>query len=150
MNKFINPESLSFFKPANFLPVPITLLESNIQAGFPSPADDYAEAKLDLNQALITHPAATFFVKVTGKSMTGIGISPGDILIVDRSIEASDGKIIIAVIDGEFTVKRLSLNSEGVCLLSENPVFAPIKIHSEANFQVWGVVTYVIHDVRNC
>jgi DNA polymerase V len=116
-----------------------------VKAGFPSPAEDYLEQNLDLNEYLIQHPAATFFVRVDGESMRGAGIQKGDILIVDRSLEPSHGKIVIAVINGEFTVKRLRLHQDKVFLEPENPHFSPIEINPNWDFQIWGVVTYVIH-----
>ena len=116
-----------------------------VKAGFPSPAEDYLEQNLDLNEHLIQHPAATFFVRVDGESMKGAGIHKDDILIVDRSLEPTNGKIVIAVINGEFTVKRIRLHQDKVFLEPENPQFAPIEINPNWDFQVWGVVTYVIH-----
>lgn len=116
-----------------------------VKAGFPSPAEDYLEQNLDLNEYLIQHPSATFFVRVDGESMRGAGIQKGDILIVDRSLEPSHGKIVIAVINGEFTVKRLRLHQDKVFLEPENPQFSPIEINPNWDFQIWGVVTYVIH-----
>lgn len=118
-----------------------------VQAGFPSPAEDYIERKLDLNEHLIEHPAATFFVRVEGDSMLGAGIHKGDILIVDRSLEAVNGRIIIAVLNGEFTVKRLKKDGDAIYLVPENPKFPKIQIEPSWDFQVWGVVTYVIHNV---
>ena len=116
-----------------------------LPAGFPSPADDYIEGKLDLNRHLIKHPAATFFVRVTGDSMTGVGIHSGDLLIVDRSLEAVDGKVVVAALDGELTVKRLNRRDQTVRLLSANTNYQPIEIQAQQSFEVWGVVTNVIH-----
>jgi len=116
-----------------------------VSAGFPSPAEDYIEGKLDLNQHLIKHPAATFFVRVTGDSMIDAGIHPGDILIVDRAIEAFDKKVVIAVIDGELTVKRIRQTKSGMMLVPENDNYAPIPIAGSSDVEIWGVVTSVIH-----
>jgi DNA polymerase V len=116
-----------------------------VTAGFPSPAEDYIEGKLDLNKYLIRHPAATFFVRVTGESMIDAGIHPGDILIVDRAIEPADKNVVIAVIDGEFLVKRIRMIQGKFFLMPENEKFKPLKIENEMNFEVWGVVTNVIH-----
>jgi DNA polymerase V len=116
-------------------------------AGFPSPAEDYIEGKLDLNKHLIKHPAATFFVKVTGDSMTNAGIHPGDILIVDRSLEPADKKVVIAVVDGNLTVKRIRKIKGKVFLMPENEDYEPLQIKQEMNVEVWGVVTTVIHPV---
>ena len=116
-----------------------------LPAGFPSPADDYIEGKLDLNRHLIKHPAATFFVRVTGDSMTGAGIHSGDLFIVDRSLEAVDGNVVVAALDGELTVKRLSKREDTIRLLPANTHYQPIEIQSQQTFEVWGVVTNVIH-----
>ena len=121
------------------------LYASKVQAGFPSPADDYIERSLDLNEHLIQHPAATFFVKAAGDSMINAGIFPGDILIVDKSLTASHNKIVIAAIDGELTVKRLHCRGNDVQLLADNPNYPAIQIKAEADLVIWGVVTHVIH-----
>ncbi len=121
------------------------LYSSHVRAGFPSPADDYIETYLDLNEHLIKHPAATFFVTASGDSMTGAGIQSGDMLIVDKSLDASHGKIVIAAIDGELTVKRLSRQGGRVQLLPENDAYKPIDITDEQDLVIWGVVTHVIH-----
>lgn len=119
-----------------------------VQAGFPSPADDYIEKKLDLNELLVAHPAATFFVRVQGHSMREAQIFDGDILIVDRSLQAESGSIIVAILNGEFTVKRVMKRKDRLLLVAENPAFSPLEISPEMDFQVWGIVTYVIHKVR--
>ena len=116
-----------------------------LPAGFPSPADDYIEGKLDLNRHLIKHPAATFFVRVTGDSMTGAGIHSGDLLIVDRSLEAVDGNVIVAALDGDLTVKRLRKRDGTLSLVPENRSYQPIDITEQQSFEIWGVVTNVIH-----
>jgi DNA polymerase V len=116
-----------------------------VSAGFPSPAEDYIEGKLDLNKHLIKHPAATFFVRVTGDSMIDAGIHPGDILIVDRAIEAVNKKVVVAVLDGELTVKRIRHTKSGLILSPENENYSPIAIDKDAAFEIWGVVTSVIH-----
>lgn len=121
------------------------LFATKVAAGFPSPADDYLESKLDLNQYLVKHPAATFFVRVEGESMLGAGIHPDDILVVDRSIKPTEGKIIIAVINGELTVKRLKIRPPHLILMPENSQFSPIFITEDMSFSIWGVVTNVIH-----
>ncbi|MEL6930345.1 MAG: translesion error-prone DNA polymerase V autoproteolytic subunit [Cyanobacteria bacterium J06600_6] len=118
-----------------------------VSAGFPSPAEDYIEGKLDLNQHLIPHPLATFFVRVSGDSMLGAGIHSGDLLIVDRSLEARDGTIIIAVVNGELLVKRLNYRNQQPYLVAENSEYAELEITEAMEFQIWGVVTSVIHPV---
>lgn len=131
--------------PASTLKFPLYL--SPVRAGFPSPADDYIEKQLDLNEHLIKHPAATFLLKATGNSMINAGIFPGDLLIVDRSLEAVNNKIVVAVLNGEFTVKRLKKRQGKITLLAENPAYPPIEILEESNFEIWGVVAHVLHSV---
>lgn len=135
-------------KPILNNPISLPLFTSSVQAGFPSPAEDYVEKQLDLNELIIQHPAATFFVRVEGESMTDANIHSGDILVVDRSIACSNGKIIIAVVNGEFTVKRYLIDNDGIYLVPENSNYPILKIEKEVDFQVWGVVTYVIHKAK--
>lgn len=116
-----------------------------VSAGFPSPAEDYLEGKLDLNQLLIKHPAATFFVRVTGDSMIDAGIHPGDLLVVDRALEATDGRVVIAVVDSELTVKRICQKQDQLFLVPENKDYRPLRVKEAMDFRVWGVVTNVIH-----
>jgi DNA polymerase V len=125
----------------------LPLYSCTVSAGFPSPADDYLEGQLDLNKYLIKHPAATFFVRVTGDSMIGAGIHSDDLLIVDRSLEAKDGRVVIAVVNGELLVKRLKLQSSQIFLIAENPNYPLLKITDAMDFQVWGVVTNAIHSL---
>lgn len=122
-----------------------SLYVSRIAAGFPSPADDFIDKELDLNDYLIHHPAATFFIRVEGDSMIGAGIHSGDMLIVDRSMEAQNHCIIVAVINGEMTVKRLCRYRKKMVLQPENDQYPSLEITPEMGFLVWGVVTYVIH-----
>ena len=128
-------------------PCPIPLFATKIVAGFPSPADDYIEGQLDLNQHLIKHPAATFFVRVSGDSMIRAGIHPGDILVVDRSLTPVDGKVVIAVVNSELTVKRLKIKQGKPTLVADNPKFPAIQITEDMGFEIWGVVLHVIHSV---
>jgi len=116
-----------------------------VSAGFPSPAEDYLEGNLDLNKHLIKHPAATFFVKVSGSSMIDAGIHDGDILIVDRSLKPVNKKVVIAVVNGELTVRRIRVTKDKVVLISENKDYKPLQVEEEMDFEVWGVVTNVIH-----
>ncbi len=125
----------------------LPLFLSKIRAGFPSPADDFLDKKLDLNEFLIKHPSSTFFVKVKGDSMIKAGINSGDILVVDRSLEPKDKKIVVAVVNGEFTVKRIQKKSQKLFLISENDAYVPIEIKEGTDFEVWGVVIHVIHSV---
>ncbi len=123
------------------------LFLTQVPAGFPSPADDYIEQKLDLNQHLIKHPAATYFVRVVGDSMVEAGIRSKDILIVDRALEAKDKNVVVAAINGELTVKRFRILDGKIFLVPENKNYAPISVSEESNLEIWGVVTYVIHSV---
>lgn len=123
----------------------VPLLLSRVQAGFPSPAEDFVEGTLDLNAHLVHHPAATFLLRVSGESMTGVGIYPDDILIVDRSITPVNGHIVIAVVAGDLTVKRLEQKSGRVRLLPENPAFEPIIPSEGDEVEIWGVVAHAIH-----
>ncbi len=121
------------------------LFNSGVSAGFPSPAADYEEGKLDLNKFLVKNPAATFFVKVNGDSMIGAGIHPGDHLVVDRSLEPADKSVVIAVINGELTVKRIRIRKGKITLEPENENYSVQQITEGIDFEVWGVVTNVIH-----
>ena len=148
LNKIIeDSDSLEILKPDRLKQFNLPMFLESVSAGFPSPADDYLEAKLDLNELLIKNPSATFFVRVTGDSMIKAGIYSGDILVVDRSLDPKDGSIVIAVINGELTVKRLSYKQGNIFLVPENKFYNPIQITEEMNFEVWGVVRSVIHSV---
>lgn len=116
----------------------------SVAAGFPSPASDERGEALNLHELCVPHPASTYFVRARGESMVQAGISDGDILVVDRSLRAVDGDIIIASIGGDFTVKRLSLRPGGVRLLPANPSFSPIEITPETGAEFFGVVTWVV------
>ena len=123
----------------------VKLAEPMVPAGFPSPADDFVEMELNIHDYIVKNKDATFCVKVEGTSMTKANIHSGDILIVDRSLEPEHHNIVRAVIDGEFTVKRLAVNDGNLYLSPENDNFAPIKITKEMDFLVWGVITHIIH-----
>jgi DNA polymerase V len=125
--------------------VSLPLFNGKVAAGFPSPADDYVEKSLDLNELLVQKPAATFFVRAQGESMLGAGIHPNDILVVDRSLEAVPGKVVICAINGELTVKRLERVNDQWQLKAENSAYADIVIHDDLELVIWGVVTNVIH-----
>ncbi|SEG88310.1 translesion error-prone DNA polymerase V autoproteolytic subunit [Marinobacterium lutimaris] len=141
LGQSLNPEGLSV------QPLRIPLYLEHVAAGFPSPAQDYVEDTLDLNELCIQRPAATFFVRVEGESMTGAGIFPKDILVVDRSLTATHGDIVIACIHGEMTVKELELKP-CVRLLPHNPKYSPIDISAESELEIFGVVTNVVRRVR--
>jgi DNA polymerase V len=134
---------IAVFEAKQKLERPIYL--ASVAAGFPSPAGDYIDKKLDLNELLIKHPAATFFVRAKGDSMAGAGIRSGDILIVDRALEPGDGRIVIAAVEGDLTVKRIRKKDGKLFLEPENDQFQPIEITADRSLLVWGVVTHVIH-----
>lgn len=123
----------------------IPLYSHKVVAGFPSPADDYIETYLDLNEKLIQNKASTFLLRVQGDSMQDIGIYENDILVVDRSLSPKNGKIVIAALDGELTVKRLTINEKGTFLAPENPNYPLIKVNENNEMVIWGVVTSCIH-----
>ncbi|RME22496.1 MAG: LexA family transcriptional regulator [Candidatus Zixiibacteriota bacterium] len=125
-----------------------TFVVGAVEAGFPSPADDYLEIPLDLNELLILHPAATFFVRARGRSMEKAGISHGDLLVVDRSLEPRPGDCVIAVIDGSFTVKRFLKRGSGYCLAPANDGYPTIPLTEESDIEIWGVATCVIRQLR--
>ena len=127
------------------LPLPLYL--APVSAGFPSPAEDYLDKALDLNELLIAHPAATFYVRASGDSMRDAGIHSGDILGVDRAVEPTHGRVVIAALNGELTVKRLRHTGGRLFLVPENPDYAPLEVSPEASFAIWGVVTFVIHRI---
>ncbi|MBI3144106.1 MAG: translesion error-prone DNA polymerase V autoproteolytic subunit [Pseudogulbenkiania sp.] len=126
----------------------VPLYAAHVPAGFPSPADDYLEASLNLNDHLIRHPESTFFVKVSGESMSGAGIFDGDMLVVDRLLPPVHRDVVIAVVVGELTVKRLELRSDGVWLVPEHPDYPALRANPDAGFEVWGVVTAVVRSLR--
>jgi DNA polymerase V len=135
------------FPAACVTPLQRPLFLSGVSAGFPSPADDYLDRRLDLNEHLIKNPAATFFIRVAGDSMTGAGINDNDILVVDRSLEPCNGSIVIAVVSGELTVNRLQKNKDSCRLLAENPDYPDLEIDEETPLEIWGVATYAIHSL---
>lgn len=120
------------------------MMVSSVPAGFPSPADDYLDQPLDFNDLLIAHPAATFAVRVAGDSMTGAGIFPGDIAVVDRALTATDRCIILGILGGEFTIKRYRTRGGNVWLEAANPAYKPLPINEDSGFEVWGVVRHAI------
>ena len=123
----------------------IPLLSDSISAGFPSPADDYTEENIDLNEHLISNPFSTFFLRVKGESMKNAGIKDKDLIIVDKSLTAKPGDIIIAMIDGEFTIKRLSIKNDELYLKAENNNYPDFRFENHVDVQIWGVVIYSIH-----
>jgi DNA polymerase V len=137
---------LGDYESVSRLNIPMFL--ERVSAGFPSPAEDYVEKTIDLNELCIQHPAATFFVRVQGESMTEVGIYPGDVLVVDRSLRAGHGDIIIASLESEMTVKQLHLTPPPVRLLPRNPAYQPITVEGDMVMEVFGVVTNVIRSMK--
>lgn len=123
---------------------PLPLFFSKVHAGFPSPADDFMDNRLNLNDYVITNPRSTYFVKVSGDSMVGAGIFSGDILVVDRSVPAINNRIVVAMVDGEFMVKRLRQHKKSMYLISENSSYPPIEVLDQ-DLMIWGVVTFSVH-----
>lgn len=125
--------------------------DEGIRAGFPSPAQDCMQDSIDLNKELVRHPSTTFYAKVTGDSMTDAGIDDGDLLVIDKGIEPQDNDIVVAFIDGEFTLKRIKLDKSSKCLwlMPANKKYSPIKVNEENNFIIWGIVTYSIKKLIN-
>ena len=138
---------LTFFNPDFESDLRIPYIDFGVSAGFPSPALDFMEKSIDLNKALSENALATFYIKVDGNSMIDAGIHDKDVLVVDRSLEPQNNKIAVCFIDGEFTVKRIQLKKDGLCLLPENANYSPIKINEENQLIVWGIVTYVIKKI---
>lgn len=145
----MSKNKITFFIPdfenSNELP----FIAGGIKAGFPSPAADFDETKISLDNVLIKNREATFYAKASGTSMIGAGIDDGDVLVIDRSIEPQNNKIAVCFIDGEFTVKRIKIEKDGLYLMPENTAFHPIKITEDNNLIIWGIVTYVIKSVWN-
>ena len=123
----------------------LPLAGERVAAGFPSPADDYVEVGIDLNDQLIRHPTSTFFLRVSGESMLGAGIHDGDLLVVDRSLDPRPGRVVVAVLDGEFTLKRLVQHHGRQRLEAANPAYPPLELHRCGDVQIWGVAIHVIH-----
>ncbi len=140
-----NPPTFDCFIPQVSATFSLDLYQQPVSAGFPSPAEDYIEGKLDLNLHLIKNPAATFYVRVSGDSMTGAGIHSGDLLVVDRSLDPVSGRIVIAVLNGELTVKRLAFAGDRPILNAENDNYPPIQVTEPQELCIWGVATSVIH-----
>lgn len=128
--------------------IPLPLFASRVWAGFPSPADDYVESRLDLNELLVQRQEATYFLRVKGDSMQGAGIHPGDLIVVDRSLNAQDGSVVVAEVDGELTIKRLRLGAGNPELHPENPTYPVIRFKEGQELRIWGVVTSSVHTVR--
>ncbi|MDA9126494.1 translesion error-prone DNA polymerase V autoproteolytic subunit [Flavobacteriaceae bacterium] len=139
--------SLTFFTPENFNSLGAVYFDTGISAGFPSPAEDFKQERLSLDNELIKNKEATFFARVSGQSMIDAGLSDNDLLVIDRSLSPAHNKIAVCFLDGEFTVKRLKVEKDVVWLQPENKNYQPIKITEENDFVIWGIVTNVIKKV---
>lgn len=144
LRKLQHKNPLTFYNASVSCEVEIPLVFSKVSAGFPSPADDFLDLNIDLNKHLVKNQYTTFFVKVSGNSMQDVGISDGDILIVDKSLDPANNKIAVCFIDGEFTVKRIKVEKNCVWLVAENPDYKPIKVTDENELIIWGIVINVI------
>jgi DNA polymerase V len=135
-------------RPADIgAPLALPFFDASVPAGFPSPSEDYTHRPLDLNDLLVSHRNGTFYCRAIGDSMTGAGIQTGDLLVVDTYLDATDGRVVIAVVNNEFLVKRYRKLDGRVFLVADNPEYPPLEITSEMECRIWGVVTYVIHQV---
>ena len=143
----VKVSSLTFFTPKKGMTEGALFVDIGISAGFPSPADDFREKRISLDEELIKNKEATFFARVSGQSMIDAGIDDNDLLVIDRSIEPANNKIAVCFLDGEFTVKRLRVEGSKVWLKPENPNYPIIEITEENNFIIWGIVTNVIKKV---
>lgn len=139
---------LVFYAPVDAMPPVVPFYSSLISAGFPSPADDHLQNRLDLTAHVVRHPAATFFVRVQGESMRDANVHDGDILVVDKAETATHNKIVVAVLNGEYVCKRLYKRGGVIRLLPENSAFKPIEITEDMDFEIWGVVTHILHQAR--
>ena len=144
-----NPIKLTIHRADTSSRLSIPMATATVRAGFPSPAQDYMSEDIDLNEVLIKNREATFYVRISGDSMTNAGIMDGDLAIVDKALEARDGDIVVAFIDGDFTIKQFRMDKSGLYgwLLPWNEHYPKILVNEENNFIIWGVVTYVIHAV---
>jgi len=140
-------EKLIFFNPNNDVRKQIHMAQEGVSAGFPSPADDFKELRISIDQEVVRNEEATFYARVSGVSMQGAGLDDGDLLVIDRSLEPQDDKIAVCFIDGSFTVKRLKVDVDCVYLMSENKNYKPIKVSEGDELLIWGIVTYVVKKV---
>ena len=143
----VSNQILEIFKPKLEKPTTLPFIKEGISAGFPSPADDFLDLSIDLNQELIKHPSTTFYGRVRGDSMINAGLNDGDLLIIDKSLEPTNGKIAVCFIDGDFTVKRINVEKDKIWLVAENEKYKPILVTEDNDFMIWGIVTTVIKNV---
>lgn len=147
LTKLHQTQTLEIYTADTTTVVNLPLVDGGISAGFPSPADDFLELSLDFNKAFIKHPSTTFYGRVRGDSMINAGLSNGDLIIIDKSLEAENNKIAVCFIDGEFTVKRIKIEKDIVWLVAENDKYEPIKTTKDNDLIIWGIVTTVIKSV---
>lgn len=140
--------SVDILKPDLSSALSLPYADQGIQAGFPSPAQDYISESIDLNREIVQHPASTFYGRVSGDSMIGDGIEPDDIIVIDRSLEPHNGDLAVCCLEGEFTLKRIKLEDNRVWLIPANEAFDPILVTPECRFEIWGIVTYTIKRSR--
>ena len=140
-------EKLIFFNPNHDVRKQIHMAQEGVSAGFPSPADDFKELRISIDQEVVRNEEATFYARVSGVSMQGAGLDDGDLLVIDRSLEPENDKIAVCFIDGSFTVKRLKVDVDCVYLMSENKNYKPIKVTEGDELLIWGIVTYVVKKV---
>jgi DNA polymerase V len=140
----IDHKSILIFQPRFEKSTVLPFVKEGISAGFPSPADDFLDLSIDLNQEFIKHPSTTFYGRVRGDSMIDAGLSDGDLLIIDKSLEARHGKIAVCFVDGDFTVKRIAKENDKIWLVAENKKYSPILVTEDNDFVIWGIVTTVI------
>lgn len=143
--KIYKSKKLEIFSVDTSVKMELPFIDTGVSAGFPSPAEDYIEQRIDLNGVLIKNPSSTFYAKVKGNSMKGAGVYDGDIVIIDKSLVPSQNSLLVCFLDGEFTLKKVKKVNDDLFLIPENPDFKPIKINPESDFRLWGVVTYTIH-----
>ena len=140
-------EKLTFLKPGKGNTIGQWLIENGISAGFPSPADDFKDARISLDRELVKNKEATFYARVSGDSMIEAGLEDGDLIVVDRSLQPENGKIAICLVDGDFTVKRIKKEKNKLYLIAENKKYKPIELGEENELIIWGIVEYVIKKI---
>lgn len=141
-------KKIEILTPHTEEPLYLTFSDSPVHAGFPSPADDFLEGRLDLNKALIKNPSSTFYARVKGESMVGDGVSDGDLLVIDKSLTPYSNCLAVCFLNGEFTLKRVKIEGDSLWLIPSNDKFKPIQVNKENDFTIWGIVSYVIKKVK--
>jgi DNA polymerase V len=144
MQQRSNSKNLELYSALKADHLELPYIESGITAGFPSPAEDFLDTSIDLNRELVRNPSSTFYARAKGESMNDANINNGDLLIIDKSLEPSNGKIAVCYIDGAFTIKRIKIEQDCLWLVPANTDFNPIKVTEENDFLIWGIVIYVV------